>query len=67
VDLQVKDHRLAEQLGHEHRVPLPFNALAIQTWERLRALGRGDRDIADSSFFIAEQAGQHLAASPAEV
>jgi 3-hydroxyisobutyrate dehydrogenase-like beta-hydroxyacid dehydrogenase len=67
VDLQVKDHRLAEQLGHEHRVPLPFNALAIATWERLRANGRGHRDIADSSFFIAEQAGRDLAASPAEV
>lgn len=60
VDLQVKDHLLAEELGHERRVPLPFNALAIQTWERLRAQGRGQRDITDSTFFIGEQAGQEL-------
>jgi 3-hydroxyisobutyrate dehydrogenase-like beta-hydroxyacid dehydrogenase len=60
VDLQVKDHRLAEQLGHESAVPLPFNALAIQTWERLRAAGRGGNDITDSSIFIAEQANQHI-------
>ncbi|WP_033294981.1 NAD(P)-dependent oxidoreductase [Amycolatopsis jejuensis] len=60
VDLQVKDHRLAQELAHDVKVPLPFNALAIQTWERLRAQNRGQHDIADSSFFIAEQAGQSL-------
>lgn len=60
VDLQVKDHRLAQELAHDVKVPLPFNALAIQTWERLRAQGRGHHDIADSSFFIAEQSLQKL-------
>jgi 3-hydroxyisobutyrate dehydrogenase-like beta-hydroxyacid dehydrogenase len=60
VDLQVKDHRLAEALAHDHTVPLPFNALALQTWQRLRADGRGGRDIADSSYFMTQQINREL-------
>jgi 3-hydroxyisobutyrate dehydrogenase-like beta-hydroxyacid dehydrogenase len=56
VELQLKDHRLAAELGHERRVPLPFNALAIDAWERLRAQGRGGNDVTDAVFFAAEQA-----------
>ena len=56
VELQLKDHRLAAELGHEQRVPLPFNALAIDAWERLRAQGRGANDVTDAVFFSAEQA-----------
>jgi 2-hydroxymethylglutarate dehydrogenase len=51
VDLQLKDHRLVAELGHEHRVPLPFNALASETWQRLRAAGRGGNDVSDAVFF----------------
>jgi 3-hydroxyisobutyrate dehydrogenase-like beta-hydroxyacid dehydrogenase len=56
VDLQLKDHRLAAELGHEQHVPLPFNGLAIDAWERLRAQGRGANDVTDAVFFSAEQA-----------
>lgn len=54
VELQLKDHRLAAELGHERQVPLPFNGLAIQMWELLRAQGRGQNDIVDGSLFAAE-------------
>jgi 3-hydroxyisobutyrate dehydrogenase-like beta-hydroxyacid dehydrogenase len=60
VDLQLKDHRLAAELGHEQRVPLPFNALAAQMWELLRARGRGGNDVTDAIFFASEQAGRDL-------
>jgi 3-hydroxyisobutyrate dehydrogenase-like beta-hydroxyacid dehydrogenase len=64
VDLQLKDHRLAEELAHEHRVPLPFNALASQVWQQLRAHGRGRNDVTDAVFFAAEQAGVGLDQTP---
>jgi 3-hydroxyisobutyrate dehydrogenase-like beta-hydroxyacid dehydrogenase len=67
VELQVKDHRLAAELGHEHRVALPFNALAIQAWELLRAQGRGQNDITDAVFYASELAGQPRDAEPAEI
>jgi 3-hydroxyisobutyrate dehydrogenase-like beta-hydroxyacid dehydrogenase len=65
VELQLKDHRLAAELGHEQRVPLAFNALAIEAWERMRAQGRGGNDVTDAVFFSAEQARQPLAPRPA--
>jgi 3-hydroxyisobutyrate dehydrogenase-like beta-hydroxyacid dehydrogenase len=64
VELQLKDHRLAGELGHDHRVPLPLNALAIDAWQRLRAQGRGANDVTDAVFFSAEQARQDLGARP---
>jgi 3-hydroxyisobutyrate dehydrogenase-like beta-hydroxyacid dehydrogenase len=48
IELQLKDHRLAADLGHEKQVPLPMNALAIAVWERLRAAGRGGNDVTDA-------------------
>jgi 3-hydroxyisobutyrate dehydrogenase-like beta-hydroxyacid dehydrogenase len=60
VDLQLKDHRLAAALGEEHGVALPLNALAVEAWERLSALGRGANDVTDAVFFAAEEAGQDL-------
>jgi 3-hydroxyisobutyrate dehydrogenase-like beta-hydroxyacid dehydrogenase len=60
VDLQLKDHRLAAELGAEHGVPLPFNTLAREAWERLSAQGRGGNDVTDAVFFAAEQACQDL-------
>jgi 3-hydroxyisobutyrate dehydrogenase-like beta-hydroxyacid dehydrogenase len=65
VELQLKDHRLAAELGHEQRVPLPFNALAIDAWQRMRAQGRGANDVTDAVFFSAEQARRELGAPPA--
>jgi 3-hydroxyisobutyrate dehydrogenase-like beta-hydroxyacid dehydrogenase len=65
VELQLKDHRLAAELGHEQRVPLPLNALAIDAWERLRAQGRGANDVTDAVFFSAEQARRDLGPRPA--
>jgi 3-hydroxyisobutyrate dehydrogenase-like beta-hydroxyacid dehydrogenase len=65
VELQLKDHRLAAELGHEQRVALPFNGLAIDAWERMRAQGRGANDVTDAVFFSAEQARRELGARPA--
>ena len=65
VELQLKDHRLAAELGHEQRVPLAFNGLAIDAWERLRAQGRGANDVSDAVFFSAEQARLDLGGRPA--
>jgi 2-hydroxy-3-oxopropionate reductase len=66
VELQLKDHRLAAELGHERRVPLPLNALAIDAWERLRAQGRGGNDVTDAVFFSAEQARQEIRPAPTD-
>lgn len=60
VDLQVKDHRLAAELGHEFGVPMTFNAMAIQTYEQMRGQGRGGRDVTDAIRFWAEHAGVDL-------
>jgi 3-hydroxyisobutyrate dehydrogenase-like beta-hydroxyacid dehydrogenase len=48
IELQLKDHRLANELGDEKKVPLPLNALATVHWERLRAAGRGGNDVVDA-------------------
>lgn len=58
VELQLKDHRLAAELGHDHRVPLPMNAAAAQIWEAIRAQGRGGNDVTDAILFAAEHAGR---------
>ncbi|TYK53080.1 NAD(P)-dependent oxidoreductase [Actinomadura decatromicini] len=63
VALQLKDHRLAAELGHEHRVPLFLNQQAIQLYELMVAQGRADRDVTDALPFFAEQAGRPLPAS----
>jgi 3-hydroxyisobutyrate dehydrogenase-like beta-hydroxyacid dehydrogenase len=54
VDLQLKDHRLAAELGHTFGIPLSFNAVAIQTYEQMRRAGRGTRDVSDAIRFCAE-------------
>ncbi|WP_067893732.1 NAD(P)-dependent oxidoreductase [Actinomadura chibensis] len=63
VALQLKDHRLAAELGHEHRVPLFLNQQAIQLYELMVARGRADRDVTDALPFFAEQAGHPLPAA----
>jgi 3-hydroxyisobutyrate dehydrogenase-like beta-hydroxyacid dehydrogenase len=45
VELQLKDHRLAADLGQEHGVALPMNAAATELWELMQAHGEGGRDI----------------------
>jgi len=61
VDLQYKDHRLAAELAHQLRVPLPLNAFAIQVYQELRAKGRGGRDFTDALNLIGEWAGVDFA------
>jgi 3-hydroxyisobutyrate dehydrogenase-like beta-hydroxyacid dehydrogenase len=48
VDLQHKDHRLFGELAASHAVPAPFNELALDAYGRLRAAGRGGRDVVDA-------------------
>jgi 3-hydroxyisobutyrate dehydrogenase-like beta-hydroxyacid dehydrogenase len=45
VELQLKDHRLANELGETHGVALPMNAAATRLWEAMAAGGEGRRDI----------------------
>jgi len=56
VDLQYKDHRLAEDLGRALKVPLPLNALAIQVYQMLRAHGDGGKDLVEAVNFLAQLA-----------
>ena len=60
VDLQYKDHRLAEDLGRELKVPLPFNALAIQVYQMLRAKGLGGKDLVEAVNFMGELANTDI-------
>jgi 3-hydroxyisobutyrate dehydrogenase-like beta-hydroxyacid dehydrogenase len=48
VDLQYKDHRLAAELAQELKVPAIFNALAVQTYQQLRAQGLGGKDLVEA-------------------
>jgi 3-hydroxyisobutyrate dehydrogenase-like beta-hydroxyacid dehydrogenase len=45
VELQLKDHRLASELGEAHGVALPMNTAATRLWEEMAASGEGRRDI----------------------
>lgn len=56
-DLQYKDHRLAGELAQQLNIPLLLNALALQIYQSLRALGRGQNDFTDSMNLMAEWAG----------
>lgn len=57
VDLQYKDHRLMEDVAREFKVPMPFNAMALQTYQMLRARGDGGKDLVEAANFMAELAG----------
>ncbi|WP_299323454.1 NAD(P)-dependent oxidoreductase [Parasphingopyxis sp.] len=57
VDLQYKDHRLAEDLGRELKVPMPLNAAAMQLYQIIRAKGAGGKDVAEAANLFAEFAG----------
>jgi 3-hydroxyisobutyrate dehydrogenase-like beta-hydroxyacid dehydrogenase len=60
IDLQLKDHRLAAELGHELGVPLPFNGLAVTVYEMIHAAGGGRKDIVEAFRFMAEIAGTDI-------
>ena len=57
IDLMHKDHRLAGELARAGGVEAPFNDLALELWERMRAAGRGGKDHVEAVNFIAEMAG----------
>ena len=46
-DLMYKDHRLAAELAHRLGVPMPLNALALETYQSLRATGGGGKDLTE--------------------
>lgn len=60
VDLQYKDHRLAEELGRALKVPLPLNAVAIQMYQMLRAQGLGSKDLVEAVNFLGGLAGTDI-------
>lgn len=56
VDLQYKDHRLMEDVARQFKVPMPFNALALQMYQILRARGDGAKDLVEAANLYAELA-----------
>ena len=56
VDLQYKDHRLMEDVAREFKVPMPFNAMALQVYQVLRARGDGSKDLVEAANLFAELA-----------
>jgi 3-hydroxyisobutyrate dehydrogenase-like beta-hydroxyacid dehydrogenase len=65
IELQLKDHRLAAELAHELEVPLPFNAIAIQLYELMRAHGLGGRDVSAALPFASSAVKTELVRSEA--
>jgi 3-hydroxyisobutyrate dehydrogenase-like beta-hydroxyacid dehydrogenase len=65
VALQLKDHRLAAELGHEVQVPLLFNGLAVQLYELMIANGLADRDVTEAIPFLASIANVEPAGTAA--
>lgn len=57
VDLQYKDHRLLDDVVRELKVPTPFNAMALQFYQILRARGDGGKDLVEAANLFAEFAG----------
>ena len=60
IDLQTKDHRLAADLGRSLDVPLPFNDLAIEVYEQMRAAGSGGKDIVEAFRFLGRLANADI-------
>lgn len=54
VDLQHKDHRLMDDVAKSLKVPMPFNALALQFYQMLRARGDGAKDLVEAANLFAE-------------
>ena len=60
VDLMHKDHRLAGELGRRRGVALPFNELALKTYDLCRSRGHGRKSHAIVAQTVAEAAGVAL-------
>ena len=60
VDLMHKDHRLAGELGRRLGVALPFNALALEVYERCRSQGQGRKSHAVVVEVLAQAVGVAL-------
>jgi len=60
VDLQYKDHRLAEDLGRRLKVPLPLNSMAIQMYQLLRAKSLGGKDLVETVNYFGELANANV-------
>ena len=58
IELQLKDHRIAQQLAHDVNVVLPINGTAITWWELMRSRDRSANDIADACFFSVDATGR---------
>ena len=56
-DLMYKDQRLSAELARRLKVPMPLNALAVETYQILRAKGRGGLHCIDVVNLLAEMAG----------
>ena len=56
-DLMYKDQHLAAELARRLKVPMPLNALAVETYQVLRAKGRGGLQCIDVVNLVAETAG----------
>ena len=54
VQLQLKDHRLAEQLGKDLGIPLALNDEAVRFYESMCADRRGGNDVVDAVRYLAE-------------
>ena len=57
VDLMYKDHLLADDLAKSLGVPLPFNQLALNSYQRLHDRGLGHKDVTEINPFLACEAG----------
>lgn len=55
-DLMYKDQHLAAELARKLKVPMPLNALAVETYQVLRAKGRGGLHCIDVVNLVAEMA-----------
>ena len=56
-DLMYKDHHLSAELARSLSVPMPLNALAVETYQIQRARGRGGLSCIDVVNLIAEMSG----------
>ena len=59
-NLMYKDHLLAAELGQRLKVPMPMNGLALETYQMLRAQGRGNKHCTDVVNWQAEAADVDL-------
>ena len=59
-NLMYKDHQLAAELGQRLKVPMPMNSLAVETYQMLRAQGRGAKHCTEVVNWFADLANVDL-------